>query len=60
MKILIPVEVPEGCNHLSMNIKASSSEESKIMDYDYGTSEIWEFARSWKLFEGKVLNNGLL
>ena len=22
MKILIPVEVPEGCNHLSMNIKA--------------------------------------
>ena len=60
MKILVPLEIPEGSCSLTISATAASMEEKREIDYDYGTSEIWEFARSWKLFEKKVLESGLL
>lgn len=60
MKILIPLDVPDDCDFISMTVQASSPEMIKAMEYDYETSEIGEFARSWRIFEAEVIKRGLL
>ena len=60
MKILVPLEIPEGSYSLIINAVAASDGEMKEMDYEFDESNIGQFRRFEKLFETELVKQGII
>lgn len=60
MKILVPLEVPDGCYSLVINATAGSDEEVREYDYEFDEANIGQYRRFAKLFETELVKQGLI
>ena len=60
MKILVPLEVPDESDFMSVKAEAESPEMIRVMEYDYTRSDIKEFSSYWNKFEDEIIKRGLL
>lgn len=60
MKILVPIEVPDGSYDLLISATATSPEETRQVELIFNESEIGRFYRFMKLFEDSVVKYGLI
>ena len=59
MKILIPLEVPDGTYDLLIGGEAESNEEIKIIEYEYNAEDLLELAQLAKILEGSLIRTDL-
>lgn len=60
MKILIPFEIPEDCDFISVYMEAFSDDTSRISDREYETVDIDKFHTYYRLFKEAVIDEGLI
>lgn len=60
MKVLIPLEIPDGTYEIKCDISAEAPDELRCIDCDFTEGEIANFIRFAKLFETEIIKNGIL
>ena len=60
MKILIPFEIPEDCDFISVYMEAFSDDTSRISDREYEAIDIDQFRAYYQFFKEAVIDKGLI